>query len=142
MTDTTDPSDFIEQMPMAAPDETSKMSKTRLSSWPRLVKLLTHINNWRKTESEADRRLKWHHRRLRLAARGYGGLKEDLTDEVDDDASLRRRPPIRKKPSVFQYAKELFQSSSTSSASAIKDDQVDSSIILGTCPMSRLQKWI
>ena len=89
----------------------------RPGQWSRL---LTHLQNFRKTESEADRRRKWQDRRLRFAARHYGGIRVPGDDVDYHEASLI--PPLRKK-SLIQYAKEVFQP-------VVIKDQVDSSTVI------------
>ena len=69
------------------------------SKWPVLATVAKALVKWKRPETEEDRQRKWLNRRLRLA-RKYGGLKEDTVD------SSLTRPPIFKKPSVFEYAKQ------------------------------------
>lgn len=95
-------------------EQTRKVESDNISKWKTLKNALKFT---RKQETEEERQRKWFDRRLRLAQRCHGGFKEDSVD-----AMITGRPP-RKKPSVFQYAKETL----TSPKQDGKGDIVDSS---------------
>lgn len=69
------------------------------SKWRVLGTLGLAVNRWKDKETPEERQRKWQNRRLRLVQRSYGGVKEDVVDNI---STL----PTRKKPSLLQYAKE------------------------------------
>lgn len=103
----------LDQEQQAEDQEPSKLSK-----WKTLKNVLSFT---KKLETEEERQRKWHERRLRLAQRSHGGLKEDSVDSM-----LTGQRPPRKKPSVFQYAKESLTSHKKPTEDG-KGDIVDSS---------------
>ena len=92
--------------------------------WP--ISILRALKKFRAYETEEARRQKWEYRRLRLAEKAYGGYELD-TDQVD--LSL----PVRKKPSVLAYSKELFEYlKHYRQRQAFSKDEVDDNVILDT----------
>ena len=94
--------------PESENDDISTVPVKTAKQWKFLGNLWNIALNWRKKESELQRRAKWQNRRIRLASR-YGGVK-NLDDSVDNAYFLHDPAGVivRKKPSVFQYAKEAL----------------------------------
>ena len=90
-------------------DDVSTVPAKTAKQWKFLVNLTNKALKWRKNESALQRSVKWQNRRIRLASRCYGGIK-NLDDSVDNAYFLHdpKAAIIRKKPSVFQYAKEAL----------------------------------
>lgn len=102
--------------------ENEDSARKKASRWPWPLRLAIAVNRFKGHESEEERRHKWRSRRGRLASRAYGGLLEDQVDH-----SL----PPKKKPSVFDYSKELIDwiKSFSSRSSTESNDAVDNVIL-------------
>ena len=102
--------------------ENEDSARKKASRWPWPLRLAIAVNRFKRHESEEERRHKWRSRRGRLASRAYGGLLEDQVDH-----SL----PPKKKPSVFDYSKELIDwiKSFSSRSSTESNDAVDNVIL-------------
>ena len=59
--------------------ETVEKSK----KWDYLLNIATKVVKWKNNETEDQRRIKWKNRRIRLANRFPGGIKEE--DKVDPE---------------------------------------------------------
>ena len=107
-TDQRIPMDTMNERDPLESEDTLGSSKNPLRRWENLLNVATKVVKWRKDETDAQRKVKWQSRRIRLASRFYGGIKGvEEEDTVDDTSFLNDQDvPIKKKPSVFQYAKE------------------------------------
>ena len=95
------------------------------SRWKILSSMINVMHLWKNTKTENRR--KWVNRRLRLANKGYGGIKE-VSDTVDSANFI----PIRKKPSVFDYTKEYILPKNFQKKQTTKDVVDSSSVVLDT----------
>ena len=89
-----------------------------------VYKFLRKTNH--RPESESNKRRKWLNRRLRLADKGYGGIK-DVADAVDNSRFF----PVKKKPTVVDYTKEYLLPS-TFSPKPKSNDVIDASVVMDT----------
>ena len=121
-------------VPENAEDSAEAVEKSK--KWDYLLNIATKVVKWKtNNETEDQRRIKWKNRRIRLASRFPGGIKEE--DKVDNPSVLINDQSFnirsRKKPSVFQYAKEGI----LGKGQAKTQDKVDSASVILNAVLDR-----